>query len=90
MRKDNRVVSINEEFVDSYLLRGYDLIGDNGEVEKSATGGKEVSVEEHNKALQQITDLKAEVKVLEDENIRLDKLVKQLREQARPQQQRKG
>jgi hypothetical protein len=49
LRKGNRVITVAEDLADGYLVRGYDQIDKNGKVTKEATGGKTVSVQEHNK-----------------------------------------
>lgn len=91
VKKANRVITIPEEQVNSYLQRGYDQV-EGTKVVKHATGGKTVSIAEFNKILKEleeakvakgnegeVKELKEEIKVLEQENERLDKLVKQLR-----------
>lgn len=85
MRKANRVVNVDKNSAVSYLARGYDQISDNGEVEKPATGGRSISIAEHNKAVEESTKLKqvnsdntAIVKALEEEVVVLNKEVERL------------
>lgn len=92
VQKMNRVITVDVNMVDQYLREGYDQVED-GKIVKHATGGKDVSLAEYNKLLvkikeleenssqSQVADLKEEIKVLEAENDRLDKLVKQLKGQ---------
>jgi hypothetical protein len=56
LRKANRVITVAEELADGYLVRGYDQIDKNGKVVKEATGGKTVSVAEHNKLKAQLRE----------------------------------
>lgn len=87
VRKANRVVNVDKTHIDGYLKRGYDLINDEGEVVKQATGGKTISVATHNKVVEENEELKAKVadltekakefaekgKALQEENERLKK-----------------
>lgn len=85
LRKENRAVRLkDEDLVYMYLEDGYDQIDEQGNIIKRATGGKLVPLSEHNRTLDEVEALKTkvselneEVKVLEAENMRLDKLVKQ-------------
>jgi IMP dehydrogenase/GMP reductase len=56
LRKGNRVITVAEDLADGYLVRGYDQIDKNGKVVKEATGGKTVSVAEHNKLKAQLRE----------------------------------
>lgn len=58
LRKSNRVITVAEEQADSYLNRGYDQIDEKGKVTKRSTGGRNVSVQEHNKVLDELEKLK--------------------------------
>ncbi len=58
MRKANRVINVEKNSVSGYLARGYEQISDNGEIEKYATGGKNISVAEHNKVVAQLDKFK--------------------------------
>lgn len=84
VKKANRIILVDESQVDSYLKRGYDQVNTKGEIVRQATGGKNVSVAEYNKVLGKVEEMKEEIKVLENENERLDKLVKQLKSQQHP------
>jgi uncharacterized small protein (DUF1192 family) len=88
VRKENRQLTVQDDVVESYLTEGYDQIDLEGNIVKRATGGRMVSLAEFNKVLsaleavdvekleQRIKDLQEEIKVLENEN---DRLTKQLR-----------
>lgn len=67
LKKLNRVIEVEASQVDSYLKRGYDQISDNGAVIKKATGGVQISVAEHNKALNKIEELKAQINELKED-----------------------
>lgn len=55
IRKGNRVISISESQKASYLVRGYDVIDEKtGEITEHATGGKTVSIAEHNEVLKKL------------------------------------
>lgn len=58
VRKANRVVEVSENRVDGYLLRGYDLIDEEGNIKKHATGGKTIPVGEYNKLVAELKELK--------------------------------
>lgn len=73
VKRANRVLTVSDEVVSSYLKDGYDEIDDQGEVIKRATGGRTVTLAEHNKVLEAIEDLKAENKKLKAENTKLKK-----------------
>jgi phage I-like protein len=93
--KENKVMYVHEDLLATYLQDGFDHVAENGELIKRATGGRSVSLAEHNKVVdelealkekqndseteQKLTDAREEIKVLEAENDRLDKLVKQLK-----------
>jgi flagellar basal body rod protein FlgG len=49
LKKANRILTVAEELADGYLARGYDVIDKDGNVTKEATGGKTITVAEHNK-----------------------------------------
>jgi cell shape-determining protein MreC len=88
VRKENRQLTVQDDVVESYLAEGYDQIDLEGNVVKRATGGRMVPLAEFNKVLealeaadvekleQKIKDQQEEIKVLENEN---DRLTKQLR-----------
>lgn len=60
VRKKNRVLTINDNAVESYLQRGYDQIDEKGKVTKQATGGKSVTVEQYNKLAEELETVKKE------------------------------
>lgn len=59
VRKKNRVLTVSDSAVAVYLKEGYDEIDDSGEIVKRATGGKTISLADHNKALDKIKELEA-------------------------------
>lgn len=60
MKKTNRVLYVNKGQVDSYLKQGYDQISEKGEIVKRATGGRTISIAEHNKVLDELDKVKAD------------------------------
>ena len=58
VKKLNRVLTVSDEAVDSYLKRGYDQIDDAGKIIKRATGGRMVPISEYNKLLEENEKLK--------------------------------
>lgn len=60
MKKTNRVLYVNKGQVDSYLKQGYDQISEDGDVIKRATGGRTISIAEHNKVLDELDKVKAD------------------------------
>ncbi|PED73067.1 hypothetical protein COL30_11995 [Bacillus pseudomycoides] len=60
----NKVLHIEKDFLESYLNDGFDQIGEEGKIIKRATGGRNVTVSEHNVALDRIEELEAELKEL--------------------------
>lgn len=60
VRKKNRVLTINDNAVESYLRRGYDQINETGEVVKQATAGKVITVEQYNKLAEELDNVKKE------------------------------
>ncbi|SCM96384.1 Uncharacterized protein BWINRASL_03482 [Bacillus mycoides] len=60
----NKVLHIEKDFLESYLNDGFDQINEEGEVVKRATGGRNITVAEHNSALDRIEELEAELKEL--------------------------
>lgn len=59
LRKGNRVITIPESQVKSYLQRGYDEIDESGQVLTHATGGKSVPLAEYNKIVAELEKLKS-------------------------------
>ncbi|GAF14922.1 phage protein [Bacillus sp. JCM 19046] len=80
--KGNRLLTISEDRLNAFLEQGYDQVDSKGEVVKRATGGKNVSIGEYNKLLDQLEEakgseglenLKEENKKLKAENTKLKK-----------------
>lgn len=67
VKRGNRTLKVNDAAVPNYLKQGYDQIDDTGKVLKKATGGRMVTLAEHNKALDEVEKLKAENAKLKDE-----------------------
>lgn len=61
VRLANRTLTVHTSRLDSYLKRGYDEINENGDVIQRATGGKAISIQEHNKALDRIAELEEQL-----------------------------
>ncbi|PEW74009.1 hypothetical protein CN449_15195 [Bacillus thuringiensis] len=61
VKRLNKVLNIEKDFLATYLNDGYDQINDEGKIIKRATGGRTISVVEHNKALDKIDELEAEL-----------------------------
>jgi SMC interacting uncharacterized protein involved in chromosome segregation len=60
MKKDNKVLDVRDEFINYYLQDGYDLVDqETGETVQKATGGRMVSLAEHNAVLEELEALKA-------------------------------
>ncbi|MGG0516630.1 hypothetical protein [Bacillus pseudomycoides] len=57
----NKVLHIEKDFLPSYLNDGFDQINEDGKIIKRATGGRNISVAEYNKALDKIDELEAEL-----------------------------
>ncbi|MGE7864534.1 hypothetical protein ACQKOA_26480 [Bacillus mobilis] len=57
----NKVLHIEKDFLPSYLNDGFDQISEDGKILKRATGGRNISVQEYNQALDKIDELEAEV-----------------------------
>lgn len=57
----NKVLHIEKDFLPSYLNDGFDHITEEGKVIKRATGGRNVTLGEYNKALDKIEELKKEL-----------------------------
>lgn len=80
VKKSNRIITVEKSRVDGYLSRGYDQVNEEGEIIKRATGGKTISLGEHNKALdekaqleKEVEELKGEIKKVKAENTKLKK-----------------
>lgn len=74
VRKKNKVLSVTDNAVASYLAEGYDEIDKTGKVIKEATAGKTITVEEHNKVIAENETLKKENETLKKENDSLKKV----------------
>ncbi|MED1535430.1 hypothetical protein [Bacillus pseudomycoides] len=57
----NKVLHIEKDFLSSYLNDGFDQISEEGKIIKRATGGRNVSVQEYNQALDKIDALEDEI-----------------------------
>lgn len=89
VRKNNKVLNIEDTRLESYLAQGFDRIDKDGKVVTKATGGKTVSLAEYNKALEELEALKnkdaakeleeakKEIKALKTENTRLKKALEE-------------
>lgn len=58
MIKGNRILDVDAGRVEAYLKQGYNEVDDTGKVVKRATGGRLVSLQEHNKVLAELEALK--------------------------------
>jgi len=67
IRKKNRILHVETSRLEGFLSQGYDQIDDEGKVIKLATGGRTVSLPEHNKVIEQNDKLKEENKSLKAE-----------------------
>lgn len=57
----NKVLHIEKDFLPSYLNDGFNQITEEGKVIKRATGGRNVTLGEYNKAIDRIEELEQEV-----------------------------
>ena len=80
IKKANRVITIDDSRVDSYLSRGYDQINEDGEVIKEATNGKTVTIAEYNKLKSKLKKVKENKDGVSQEEF--DKLNDAFQEQA--------
>lgn len=71
VKRLNKTLNIDKDRLDSYLLDGYDQINEAGEIITRATGGRNVSLAEYNKALDELDGLTAENEKLKAENSKL-------------------
>ncbi|HFK1685274.1 TPA: hypothetical protein ACGXND_005241 [Bacillus tropicus] len=60
VKRLNKVLNIDKDFLPSYLNDGFDQINDEGKIIKRATGGRNISVQEYNQALDKIDALEEE------------------------------
>lgn len=75
VKRLNKTLNIDEGRLESYLRDGYDQIDEQGNIVTRATGGREVSLAEYNKALDENDHLKEENKKLKSEVSKLKKEV---------------
>ena len=61
VKRLNKVLNIDKDFLPSYLNDGFDQINDDGKIIKRATGGRNISVQEYNQALDKIDALEEEL-----------------------------
>ncbi|WP_078379155.1 hypothetical protein [Sutcliffiella halmapala] len=85
MKKNNRILYVEQGRAKVLLAQGYDQVDEKGNIVKRATGGRSVSLPEYNKALERIKELennpadkeleeaKKEIKALKSENTKLKK-----------------
>ncbi|MDM5191128.1 hypothetical protein QUG02_00090 [Bacillus hominis] len=73
VKRLNKTLNIDEGRLDSYLLDGYDQIDEEGNIITRATGGRNVSLAEFNKVLDENDQLKDENKKLKSEVAKLKK-----------------
>lgn len=73
VKRLNKTLNIDDGRLDSYLLDGYDQIDEEGNVITRATGGRNVSLAEYNKALDEKDELEKENKKLKSEVAKLKK-----------------
>ncbi|MGN4578383.1 hypothetical protein [Bacillus paranthracis] len=64
VKRLNKVLNIDKDFLPSYLNDGFDQINDDGKIIKRATGGRNISVQEYNQALDKIDELEEEIAAL--------------------------
>ncbi|HHX7185535.1 hypothetical protein PDJ82_25400 [Bacillus cereus group sp. TH43LC] len=64
VKRLNKVLNIDKDFLPSYLNDGFDQINDEGKIIKRATGGRNISVQEYNQALDKIDELEEEIAAL--------------------------
>lgn len=81
VKRGNRTLKINDAAVSNYLKQGYDQIDDKGKVLKKATGGRVVTLAEHNKALDEVERLKVENAKLREEYNLLQKEIDKLKKE---------
>ncbi|MCM3620506.1 hypothetical protein M3936_23405 [Sutcliffiella horikoshii] len=58
MIKGNRILDVDAGRVEAYLKQGYNQVDNAGKIVKRATGGRSVSLQEHNKVLAELEALK--------------------------------
>lgn len=73
VKRLNKTLNIDKDRLASYLLDGYDQIDEEGNIVTRATGGRNVSLAEYNKALDEKDELEKENKKLKSEVAKLKK-----------------
>lgn len=73
VKRLNKTLNIDKDRLSSYLLDGYDQIDEEGNIVTRATGGRNVSLAEYNKALDEKDELEKENKKLKSEVAKLKK-----------------
>lgn len=73
VKRLNKTLNIDKDRLASYLLDGYDQIDEEGNIVTRATGGRNVSLAEHNKVLDEKDELEKENKKLKSELSKLKK-----------------
>ena len=91
VKKNNKVLNIEDTRLESYLLQGFDQIDRDGNILTKATGGRTISLQEYNKVLNKLNELEAndavkeldeakkEIKALKTENTKLKKSLDELK-----------
>lgn len=73
VKKDNRILTVDNDRLQSFLAQGYDQIGEGGKVIKRATGGRNVTIQQYNKLAEQLEELKKENEELKSRGTRQTK-----------------
>lgn len=73
VKRFNKTLNIDKDRLGSYLLDGYDQIDEEGNIITRATGGRNVSLAEYNKAVDENEQLQEENKKLKSEVAKLKK-----------------
>lgn len=73
VKRLNKTLNIDKDRLASYLLDGYDQIDEDGNIITRATGGRNVSLAEYNKVLDEKDELEKENKKLKSEVAKLKK-----------------
>lgn len=72
IRKKNRILHVESDRLTGFLKQGYDQIDELGNVVKRATGGRTVSLPEHNKVLEELQEFKEKQRGSEELNKTLE------------------
>ncbi|HFR4182848.1 MULTISPECIES: hypothetical protein [Bacillus] len=73
VKRLNKTLNIDKDRLASYLLDGYDQIDEEGNIITRATGGRNVSLAEYNKVLDEKDEFEKENKKLKSEVAKLKK-----------------